>query len=238
MRLGQRAVFCFARGTFHVNEGLLTKEGATSTRHGEYTIWGQEHVRGEANASGFCILDATLAVASEIPAVESSLDEWKSGSHTAAKALLAKMGPGAAEQTPIWGVSTGAANFLADNIPMTTGGVDFSKIFRGLDGMWFEADVAHGLRAEVHGTTARDEDAVNLRDAVRGLVGMGRLSVPNNQPEMLRLWDGVTVEQMGRSIAIHVDIAQDLIDRLVEMLGSAAGRGPGAAPGRRGGRPI
>lgn len=204
-----------ARGTFRLNEPALT--GVKTIRHGEYTIFGQ-------NTSGFCILDSTLAVAGDIPAIEAVLDEWKSGTHTAAQPLVAHV-KSAGESTQIWGVSTGAAGFLADNLPLTTGGIDFSKIFRGLDDTWFVADLSGGLRAEAHGTAAREQDAGNLRDAVKGIVGLGRLSVPEKQPELLRLWDGIVVEQQGRGIVIHMDIPQDLMDRLVQML--SAGRPAG-----------
>jgi hypothetical protein len=59
---------------------------------------------------------------------------------------------------------------------------------------------------------------MNLRDTVRGLVGMGRLNMPENQPELLKVWDAITVDQQGRSISLHADIAQNLIDKMVQML--------------------
>jgi hypothetical protein len=52
------------------------------------------------------------------------------------------------------------------------------------------------------------------------MVGLGRLQVPANQPELLRVWDGVTADQQGRSIVIRADIAQDLFDKLIQMLSS------------------
>jgi hypothetical protein len=74
------------------------------------------------------------------------------------------------------------------------------------------------MRAEVQGTTGTEKEAVGLRDAIRGLVGLGRLNVPENQPGLLKVWDGITVDQQGRSVSLHADIAQDLIDRMVQML--------------------
>jgi hypothetical protein len=198
------------RGSFHVNSQKLA--GATKKRHGKYDIWGSDH-------GGFCILDSTLAAAGEVSAVEAALDEWTSGSHTAARGLLSRIAS-ISDQTQMWGVSTGAANFIADNLPQTNSGVDFSKIFKGLDDTWFAADLTNGLKAEIHGTAAREQDAVSLRDAVKGLVGLGRLSTPQNQPQLLKLWDGIGVEQNARSIVVKADIPMDLVDRLVQMLGS------------------
>jgi hypothetical protein len=205
-----------ARGTFHLNPATL--KNMTKTRHGQYDIWGQ-------GASGFCILDATLAAAGEIPVLHAALDEWTSGAHTAAQPLLAHVAS-VEPQSQLWGVSIGTGNFLADHPPAANSGLDLSKIFRGLQDTWFQADFSAGMRSEVHGTTATEKEAISLRDAVRGMVGLGRLNVPENQSELLKVWDGIGVDQQGRSIAIRVDIPQDLIDKMVQMLnaGSSAGR--------------
>ena len=207
-----------ARGSFHLNGDAATR-GVSKQRHGDYDIWG-------GDMGGFCILDSTLAIAGDVPAVEAALDEWKSGSHTAAQPLLARVAA-VSPQAQFWGISTGLAGFLAEHPPTVAPGLDFSKIFSGLRDTWFEVDLTTGLKAEVHGTTATEKDAISLRDTVRGLVGLGRLQVPEKQPELLRVWDGITVDQQGRSIALHVDIAQDLVDKLVRLLsaGPAAQRG-------------
>jgi hypothetical protein len=205
-----------ARGTFHIHSDKLAN--AKRIRHGEYTIV-------SSGTGGYCVLDATLAVAGELPVVEAALDEWKSGSHASAQPLLTHAS-GVGQQSQFWGVSTGAGNFLAEHPPGVNSGLDFSKIFRGLQDTWFQADLSGGLRAEVHGVTATDKDASNLKDAVRGMVGLGRLNVPDNQPEMLKVWDGIEVDQQGRSISIRADIAQDLIDRMVAMLRDGASRAP------------
>jgi hypothetical protein len=197
-----------ARGTFHLSSATL--KGAKKTRHGQYDIWG-------VGTSGFCILDSTLAAAGDIPAVEASLDEWTSGTHSAAQPLLARVA-GVNPQSQLWGISIGTGNFLADHPPAANSSLDFSKIFTSLHDYWFQADFSAGLRAEVHGTTGTERDAMNLRDAVRGLVGLGRLNVPENQSELLKVWDGITVDQQGRSVSLHADIAQDLIDKMVQML--------------------
>jgi hypothetical protein len=197
-----------ARGTFHLNPTPL--RNARRIRHGRYEIVSE-------GSGGFCVLDSTLAAAGDIPVIEAALDEWTSGSHTAAQPLAARLGS-VNPQSQLWGISTGPGNFLAEHPPGASSGIDFSKIFRGLQDTWFEADLSAGLRAEVHGTAATEKDALNLRDAVRGIVGLGRLNVPENQSELLKVWDGITVDQQGRSISLHADVAQDLIDKLMQML--------------------
>jgi len=205
-----------ARGKFDVKAGLNNpdlKKNMKLVRHGEYVIYAMS-----TGDSGFCILDSTLAAAGTVPVLEAALDEWKSGKHGNAKALLARLKT-LDSKTQLWGISTGFASFVADHMPKVAGGnVDFSQIFRGVEDTWFQLDMSQGMRAEIHGTTAKEADAVSLRDAAKGLVGFGRLSVPEGQPELLRVWDGITVEQTGNNFMVKADIKQELMDKLVAMM--------------------
>jgi len=201
-----------ARGSFHVNPAVM--KNSTRTRVGQYDIWGQ----GE---DGFCILDPTLAAAGNIPAIRETLTEWTSGPHTAAQHLLS-YASAVNPQYQIWGVSTGTGNFLADHPPAANSGLDFSAIFRSLQDYWFQADFSTGMKAEIHATTHTEKDAMNIRDAARGLIGLGRLNTPDNQSDLLKIWDGISVDQQGRSVSISADVTQDLVDRLVQLLNPPA----------------
>jgi len=206
-----------ARGAFRPN--LSSMRDLKLVRHGEYNIF----VNADRKA-GFCILDATLAAAGDVAGIEAALDEWKSGSHNGAQPLLARV-HAAAPGAQLWGVSTGVAGFLADYMPRANNGANFSRIFRGLEDTWFEADFTAGLRASVHGRTQTDQDAVNLQDAAKGLIGLGRLSVPENEPELLRLWDGITVTQDGHNLLVNANIPENLMDKLAAMVSPAPARG-------------
>ncbi|HXJ42701.1 MAG TPA: hypothetical protein VNH18_25695 [Bryobacteraceae bacterium] len=218
-----------ARGKFQlkVDPAAHTK----LLRHGVYNIWTSDN-------AGFCILDSTLAVAGETKAIEAALDEWTRGRHKNAAPLLAQA-KGIVPTSPLWGVSTGFAAFLANTLPKGgPGGVDFSKVFAGMKTSWFQADFADGLKMDLRGTTATGEEAISLRDMAKGLIGFGRLSVPENQPEMLKLWDGITVEQEGQAVAIKADISQNLVDQVIRMLNSGTGgRGRAGSRSRAGSDP-
>jgi len=212
-----------ARGHFQITK---TSAKLKLVRHGVYNIWTQPPSEKESTIAGFCVLDNTLAVAGELKAIEAALDEWATkGAHKSAQPLLA-LGKGIAPATQLWGISTGFATFLASTLPKGPGrgGIDFSKIFTGMKSSWFQSDFSSGLRIDLHGITATDADATSLRDMARGLIGFGRLNSPENQPELLKLWDGITADQTGASITIKVDIAPALLDRLVQMLSGPANR--------------
>jgi hypothetical protein len=219
-----------ARGRFNLKQDPAP--GMKLVRHGQYNI----HTDSSGAASGYCILDSSLAAAGDLAAVEAALDEWQHGTHKAAQPLLAtvaSLGP----QTVLWGTSTGFAPFLANNLPRAGGVIDFSTLFKGIESTWFSAAVDSGFVADIHCTTATEKDAISLRDTAKGLIGLGRLMVPPAKPDLVRLWDGITVDQTGRVFTINADIGGDLIDQLVQMFSAPGGRGGRGGSGRgRGGR--
>ena len=105
---------------------------------------------------------------------------------------------------------------------MTGGGnaANVGRILRSLENTTAAADLRAGLNGYLNGLCRTDADAKNLGDAARGLVGLGRLSVPEKQPELLRLWDGIKVDQQQRAVKITVAIPQYLIDKLIDLVES------------------
>jgi hypothetical protein len=229
---GPQGSVLLARGNFNLKQDPVA--GMKIVRHGQYNIRTLPASATSGLLSGFCVLDSSLAAAGELTAVEAALDEWaQHGAHKGADALLTHV-TSVSEQTALWGVSTGFASFIASNLPGAGNGIDFSAIFRGIESSWFSASVDTGFQAAIHCTTATEKDAMNLRDAAKGLIGFGRLSVPQNKPELLRFWDGLTVDQQDRSFALNADIPGDLIDQMVQFLSAPGGRG-GSGRGGRGG---
>lgn len=222
---GPAGTALMARGSFNLKQDPAP--GMKLVRYAQYNL----HV---LDTNGFCILDSTLAVAGDVPAVEAALDEWQHGIHKAAEPLLATVTT-VSPDTPLWGTSSGFATFLAGNLPRAGNGVDFSAIFKGIESTWFSASVNSGFHASIHATAATEKDAMNLRDTAKGLIGLGRLMVPQDKPDLLRFWDGISVEQTGRFFTLNGDIGGDLIDQMVQVLSAPGGPGGSGRGGGRGG---
>jgi hypothetical protein len=203
---GQSVVL--ARGHFDKVAGL---EKMKTWKHGIYVIHGDER-------AGFCFLDSTTAAAGPLPGLYAALDHWHSGAPPATPELLQRV-----EQIPanmqVWAVSSGGFN-LPGSMTMRQGGTDFAQIFRGVEQTTFFADLRDGLDATLQGDVKTEEDAKSLGDAARGLIGIGRLSVPDNHRELLKLWDGFHVDQHAKHISITAKVSQDLIDQLVSLVQS------------------
>jgi hypothetical protein len=205
-----RQTVLLARGSFNVK----TPDKARKINYHGYTIMANGGL-GLAQ-SGFCILDSTLAAAGPLPVLEAALDQYKSGNHNNAAALLARA-RSVAENYQFWVVAEGTSSLITQNMPGASNGPDFGRIFRSLQNALFEADLSNGLKGMAEGYCTTEQDAKNLSDAARGMVGMARLNTPEGQPDLLRVWDGFKVTQSDRKVTLTVDVAQDLVDQLLKL---------------------
>jgi hypothetical protein len=209
-----------------VNDMLIANNGADSVvlARGNFKIQAPVGLKKSAykgvtiyskNEGAYAILDATTAVAGPEPAVRKVIDQKQSGQRGAAALLdraRALAGTG-----QVWFVSNGWGT-LPDRLSGQGGNLsNLSRFFRSIETATAIADLRSGLVANANGQCKTEQDAKTLGDAARGMVGLGRLSVPENQPEMLRLFDGIKVEQKQTSIQVNVNITPDLIDRLLQF---------------------
>ena len=167
---------------------------------------------------GVALIDASTAVAGTLAGVNAALDRYKSGNRSGPTELLAR-----ARQIPsrnqVWSVSNGFENLLTAGIPETGNAANVGRILRSLENATFAADFRTGVDGYLTGTCRTEQDAKNLGDTVRGLIGLGRLSVPEKQPDLLRLWDGIKVDQQQRTVNITVAVPQDLLEKMLDLFG-------------------
>src|ERR1043165_201084 len=99
-----------ARGNFHVKVSPAAKK---FNYHGYVIV---SSAGAQHDEAGFCILDSTLAAAGPLPVLEAALDQYKSGNSNNAPVLS-----GRARSIPelyhVWGVTSGNANFISENMP-------------------------------------------------------------------------------------------------------------------------
>ena len=69
-----------------------------------------------------------------------------------------------------------------------------------------------------------DEGAKRVHDALRGLIGFGRLSTKDDEQDLLRAYDGIHVDQNHSVVDIKADLSGDLADALLNRLSGSAPR--------------
>jgi len=200
-----------ARGTFN-EHGFA---GSAKQSYKGFNLY----TRGQR---GVALIDASTAVAGTLPAVKAALDHYKSGDRSGPAELLARV-----RQIParnqVWSVSNGFESLLTAGIPETGNAANVGRILRTLENTTFAADLRAGVDGYLAGTCRTEQDAKNLGDTARGLIGLGRLSVPEKQPDLLRLWDGIKVDQQQRTVNITVAVPEDLLEKMLDLLGTQPG---------------
>ena len=59
------------------------------------------------------------------------------------------------------------------------------------------------------------------------MVGLGRLSTPNDKPDLQRIWDGIRVTQQDRNVKLYIDEPEELLDKFFNLtLGKLPNRTP------------
>ncbi len=196
-----------ARGTFKIQ----TPAGLKKSLYKGVAIYGKDD-------GAYAILDASTAVAGSVAAVRKAIDQKQSGQRGAA--ALVEQARSLAGSGQIWLVSNGWGT-LPDRLSAQGGNIsNANRFLRSIESATLIADLRSGLAANLTGQCRTEQDAKTLGDAARGMVGLGRLSVPENQPEMLRVFDGIKVDQKQKAIQLNVNIPPDLIDRLLQATDS------------------
>lgn len=195
-----------ARGRFDNQrlEAWLSASGGRRERYKGYTLLGNEK-------SALLLLDPNT-VAGGAPAVLRELADRRNQRRSSPLLEKARAFPAT---TQFWAISS---NPLAIAEELPAGGVlaNLRKIAAMLESGTLAGDLHGGLHLTMEGKCRNEEDARTLVEVLRGLVGLARLSTPDNAPELLRAYDRVRVEQRATALAVKAEIPQELLDKLLE----------------------
>jgi hypothetical protein len=204
---GQEAV-ALARGRFEVQrlESALAESGAKRLPHGQRTLFGTE----EAAAVFMDSSTAAVGTASRLRSVIDGPD----GIPAPILAGLATLPP----QSQAWVVATGASQWL--RLPEFRGdgalnSDNFNRILGSLQTVTGAAELGGSIDLRLTGECATPDAAKMLHDAMRGFLGLGRLAAGSAQPDVLRLYDSVSIAKQHRTVRASVLIPADLVDKLV-----------------------
>lgn len=98
------------------------------------------------------------------------------------------------------------------------GRVNPSTMLRSLSFLSGGIDFHTGAKGYLLGETATVNDANGVRDALRGLIGMARLSTPTEQTALLRAYDGFRVEAEGANVRVDFTAGNDVLDEAMRLI--------------------
>lgn len=194
------------RGKFSTEmEPRLVQQGATRFGYKGHTLFGNEQ-------SAVLFVNTSVAVIGPTSGLRSLVDQRDTGK-TGMPPAMAEHLKTIPYDTQLWAVYTGGPVSLP--IPSGSNLTNLDRIARSIQTATLYADMRIGLKATVGGQCTNDQGATQIHDFLKGMIGMGRLSTPDNRPDLLRLYDTIHVEKNQRTVTASADVPQDLVDQFI-----------------------
>jgi len=183
---------------------------------------------------GVVYMNSGAAVAGKVEDLRSLVDGFDNPKRTAPQALLDLVGtlPGtshiwAASLQPSSLIKLGEAPGLSagpSGAPSDGMSDNLARIGRRVSQVTMWGDLSQGLEMHVSAVAGSASDAAELRDVFRAGVSMGRMSASDSQPDVLKLYDGLSGAADGRVVRIDVKEPFELLDSVMARMWPVSGQ--------------
>ncbi len=207
---GKTAIL-LARGTFNSRdlEPKLVANGARRSDYKGHNVFGDDRW-------AVTFVNSSTAVAGSTTELRAVIDQQDAKSHGLSPALRAKVDSiGANSQ--VWAAVAGGLQGLNIGVPDDSNLGTAIRLLQGIESATIGIDLRTGLYLRAEADCRTERDAKRINDAIRGLVGIGRLSTPDNQPDLLKLYDAVKVTQQQAHVQILAQVGSDLVDKFLDL---------------------
>jgi len=206
-----KTTLLLVRGKFRVSdlEARVKSRGMTVSSYKGHAFLGDER------ASVTLLNDSTAAAGSprELQALIDQAGSGHGGLPPELRDQLRTLPAG----DQIYAALTGGIEHLHLPLPRGSNLGNALDALRSVDTANLGLNLSHGLDAVVVVNCNTERDAKFIHDLVRGLVGFGRLNTPDNQPEMLKLYDAIQVTQQQQQATATANVPQELADRFLDL---------------------
>ncbi|MEN6606837.1 MAG: hypothetical protein ABFD60_06310 [Bryobacteraceae bacterium] len=205
---GKNSVF-LARGRFPLEKfgKSLNDPGIRRWTHRGRTLIGND-LRAAA------VLDSNTAAAGPATAVQSAIDRADSGGGGIPGYLAERM-KAIPRDSQLWIVTLGLTP-VAKEIPEQGNLSNLRRILASVESASVGIDLRNGFRMDVRCICRTDDGAKLIHDSLRGFVGMGRLTAPEGEPELLKFYDSIEISQNQRTVIVHTDMPMARFEKFVE----------------------
>jgi hypothetical protein len=187
----------------------LIAAGAHETPYRKYKLVGDVN-----NAVAF--LNSELAVAGPLDTLEPAIDRFSDRKGGVPENLQARM-----DKIPkgdqLWLASVGGLPFVEMRMRSDIESA-LSNIIDYVNATNAGIKVDTGLHLQAEISCISERGAKRVHDALRGLIGFGRLSTKDNETELLRIYDSIQVNQKQQVVDLRSDLSGDLADALLNRL--------------------
>jgi len=117
----------------------------------------------------------------------------------------------------IFAALTGGLEAINPNVPPNSNLANVVSALKSVDTATIGMDLSHGVDMDAEVVCKTERDAKFVHDIVKGIIGIGRLNTPDNQPDLLKLYDAIEVNQQQTHAQVTANIPQDLTDRFLDL---------------------
>jgi hypothetical protein len=205
-----KTALLLVRGKFHVTDldARFKSKGVKPSDYKGHALYGDDR-------AAIYFLDDSTAAAAPPASLHALIDG--AGSTTGLPAALRELLRTLPASDQIYAALTGGLENL--NLPLPREGNLGSVLqsLRSVQSASLGLNLSQGIDGVAQVTCATERDARFIHDMLRGLVGFGRLNTPDNQPEMLKLYDAIEVTQQQQKAIVTAHVPQDLADRFLDI---------------------
>jgi hypothetical protein len=206
-----KTALLLVRGKFRIEDlkARFKANGVTPSNYNGHDLFGDER-------AAITFLDDSTAAAGTPAEIRALLDH-PSGAGRGLPAALRDLLRTLPESDQVYAALTGGLENL--NLPLPREGNlgNVLQALRSVDSSTLGMDLTKGLDAVAVVNCKTERDAKFVHDMVRGLVGFGRLNTPDNQPDLLKLYDAIQVTQQQAQTKVTADVPQELADRFLDL---------------------
>src|SRR5579885_2686715 len=94
---------------------------------------------------------------------------------------------------------------------------NLNKLVASVQSGFFSFALNSGLNGLARADCATDQDAEQVAGAVRALIGIGRLSVPKDHPELAGMYDTIRVSPEERRVNLSIAVPEAMVDQFLAM---------------------
>lgn len=199
--------FVLGRGKFadELMAPDFSKKGVRRFGYQGFTLFGDEQ------QAMLMVNSSTIAVA-DTPTLRWLVDQR--ASLTGLPARLTALTKEIPRQTQFWGAYLGGAI----DLPLTGNLQNVNKVLGLVASGTFYFDFTDGLKGTLIGVAANAQDAQQVHDGLQGFLGLGRMLVPQTQPQLARVFDGIQVLQEAQRVSVKITEPADLAGTLIDTL--------------------
>ena len=205
---GKRGLL-MARGKFNRPdlESRLERQGAQPISYKNHKLFGTEN-------QAITFLNDSTAIAGPPSELRSIIDgHTTSGLPPALRDLLRTL----PQSDQIYAALTGSLSGLNLAAPENSNLANVMQALRTVNAATLGMDLTSGLQLAASVNCNTEKDAKFVHDLLKGVIGLGRLNTPDNQPEMLKLYDAIQVTQQQTHTDVQASISQEQADKFLDL---------------------